>query len=178
MVQPPRAARRCCAAPPAAHWWYGVEEVRQGAGQRAQLTESSAVHANASSAESGGGCCQHLRDALLQVGLTGAAASAGRGRSISPRGAAAWPSAVEKRVRQPKSSSGRIAPPVRLHFEIIRITPVLTPHAAQVLRSVTRPRTTTAWTRRTQRAQEAGSARQVPRRDLDVNSHRNCVRRT
>eukprot|EP01046_Picozoa_sp_COSAG06_P051845 COSAG06_NODE_8561_length_2129_cov_20.194581_3_plen_137_part_00 len=60
--------------------------------ERAQLTESSAVHANASSAESGGGCCQHLRDALLQVGLTGAAASAGRGRSISPRGAAAWPS--------------------------------------------------------------------------------------
>jgi hypothetical protein len=35
-----------------------------------------------------------------------------RAVSISPRGAAAWPSAVEKRVRQPKSSSGRIAPPV------------------------------------------------------------------
>eukprot|EP01046_Picozoa_sp_COSAG06_P013569 COSAG06_NODE_824_length_12073_cov_102.305161_10_plen_147_part_00 len=96
LVQPPRAARRCCAAPPAAHWRYGAEEVRRGAAHHALLTESSVVHANASSAESGGGCCQHLRDALLQAGLTGAAASAGRGRSIRPRGAAAWPSAVSQ----------------------------------------------------------------------------------
>jgi hypothetical protein len=44
-------------------------------------------------------CAENARDA---------AASAGHGRSISPRGAAARPSAVEKRVRQPKSSSDRI----------------------------------------------------------------------